>query len=441
MPEGNFYLNSYKKNTQGSGTSSDETSDLSNNRDDRPGIVLGNKDLKTLHIDESNSDKLKAVKPFSFERLERIPIEEKPSEPLKSRTEVIRPVVEPSVGSGQSGFIPRDDVTPIPKRRLAAIFLLAIGLDKASKVVKSFEEGELYSIAAEIISISGVTESEVLLTEKFFGKLNLVNPQGLTGSKEFVRNLLSTAFGIARGSELFVRTLEFKNERKFQFLESFTPEQVVDILKEEHSSVISIILGLTNSKFTAKIIQLLPREIAVEVVKRFSTKLDIQPEILDTITAKIKEKTSKIRRDETIEINGNKKLLDLLKYMDPKAGGQIISDLEKFDDKLARDIKDKIFTFNDIALIPRKSLEIALKGTEDKDIALMLKGADDITKGLFLGCISKRRREIVESEIKLMGGVKQEDVNFKRREFVFFLRQLENDGKLDLTIDRDKYVY
>ncbi len=391
----NFFLNSYKKNIR----------------------------INQNNNEENIETPSKSVTSYSFEKLEKIPIENNNNEKPK-----------------KTGYIQHEDITPIPKRRLSAIFLIASGVEKASKIVGTFKEKELLSISAEILSINGITSNELLLTEKFFGKLGVSDISGLKGTKEFLRNTLNTAFGITKGSELFMKVLEYRNERRFEFLEVLNPEQVVELLKEESPLIISIVLSLVQPKFAAQVLSALPRNISVEVVKSLSHKTDILPEILDTITSKIKDKTSKIKKDEPIELKGDKKLIELLKMMDPEASAQLVAELETVDTGLAKKIKDKIFSFADIPLIPKKSLEHSLKNYDDKDVAIILKGAsEDIIKS-FYSCISKRRREIVENEIKIVGPVNKDLISLKRKEFVFFLKQLADEGLIDITINREKYI-
>jgi flagellar motor switch protein FliG len=55
-------------------------------------------------------------------------------------------------------------------------------------------------------------------------------------------------------------------------------------------------------------------------------------------------------------------------------------------------------------------------------------------------CVSKRRKEIIAEEINILGMVKKSEVEEKRKEFLKYLRALEDRGEISLKPDKDIYV-
>jgi flagellar motor switch protein FliG len=327
----------------------------------------------------------------------------------------------------------------IPRKRLAAMFLILVGPDKAKDIIKTFNEEELIKITNEMINIDSISDDDILEVESAFGNITK-NNNILKGGKEFTRNLLQNAFGIEKGSSYFIKCIEETNEKELSFIDSLHPEEIKNILEDESDIVITVILGMIDPKKAAKVLSLLPKEVTIQVIKKMSGKLEIPKDVYEVIINKMKEKISFLKDDETIKISGKSKLVEILKYSDNTQSEKIIQDIEEVNPELANEIKENIFTFNDIALLTRKDLEKALKIFPDKDIAFILKGAKDEMKAVFFTCMTKRRKEIIIDEMEVLGSVKKKDVDEKRRSFIHYLKELEDNSKISLKPDKDIYI-
>lgn len=330
----------------------------------------------------------------------------------------------------------------ISKKKLSAIFLIIIGIDEASEVIKHFNETELFTIINEIIATNNITEAELREVNNKFGNIRSASPENFRGGMEYARALLQKAFGLEEGSKLLVKSIEIENKEilSLSFMNRLPSKSIMDIIKEESDSVISIILGMMDSKKSAEIIKFFPTNRSINLVRLISKKAEITPQILKTIAFKLKDKVSSVLQEDKIKIKGKEKLVDILKNSSMESSSLIIKNLEIDDPHLAEELKDKIFTFNDVLKIPRKSLIIALKGYKDKDIAFFLKGAQEELKAIFLSCMTKKRSDIILEEIDYLGKVKKKDVDIKRKEFIKYLRQLEDLGKVIIKPDDEIYV-
>ncbi|HOV14424.1 MAG TPA: FliG C-terminal domain-containing protein, partial [Spirochaetota bacterium] len=338
MQNNNFFLNAYKKRS---------------NSNEKESLVNDN----TNGIEKENQ---KTVKKAVFEKLERI--DTPPQE------------------------------TPIPKKRLAAIFLLLIGLDKAKDIIKSFSEEELIKIVSEIMNIESISDAEIKEVEKNFGKIN-EKSSNHKGGKEFVRNLLQNSFGITKGSEFFVKVIEKGDDNSFDFLNEFGDDKIKEIIEDESDTIIALILGMLEPKKSANLLSILPKDKSINVIKKMSSKIEINTDVLNIIIKKIKERANEIKSNDkdTVKISGKNKLIEILKNSTNSQSEIILSALEESEPELADELKENIFTFNDIINIPKKDFEKALKDYADKEIAFILKGAKDEIKTIFFTCITKRR--------------------------------------------------
>ena len=329
-----------------------------------------------------------------------------------------------------------------PKKRLAALYFIVLGLDDASKIIKQFTDQEIIKIIHELLNVENITEEDILQLQKYFGKVNYDKLKEQKNIKNFTRILLQKSFGVEKGSKLFIKGLEEKekDERSFSFLNQIQPKIIADMLLKESDTICSIILGMMDSKHVAKIIRLLPKNRTIDILKNISKKIEVKPEVLETIIKKIKQKVNHIPADGRVDSKGKEKLLEILKLSDYEKASRIINDLEKTNPELANELRENIFTFDDIINIPKKSLDYVLTELSDQDIAYILKGASREIKEKFFKSLTKKRKEIINGEIKFLGKVKKKDVIDRQKGFIAYLRELENNEEIILNPDNEIYV-
>ncbi len=334
-----------------------------------------------------------------------------------------------------------DSLGVLSKKKLAAMMLICTSEEKAAKIVSQFNLDELVKISEEILSIEYVTEEDLKEVEKNFGPQYVEDITALKGGKEFLRKLLQNAFGIDKGSQIFLEVLEKTDDKSFSFLQNVSTENVLKIISDESSLIISFVLSKLSPKQAGEILTKLPKDKITEIVKYMSAKTEMNSDVLDIIAKKIKEKTKIIvKNDEGIKIGGKDKLVDILKHSNAENAEILINNLEADMPDLAQEIKDKIFTFSDIPTLKQSDLAAALQDWETNDIAFMLKGTSKEMRMVFFTCVSKRRAEEIVEQIKILGEVKKSDVTEKQQEFVRYLRKLDEEGRISLFPENEEYV-
>ncbi len=335
----------------------------------------------------------------------------------------------------------RQESKTINKKKLTAIYSILVGIDNASKILKHLNDDEISIIIREIIKIGIISKDEIKEVESSFGNLNIDKSIDYKGGEKYAQNLLKKIYGMEKGSKIYIKIIEEESSGSFFKLMNKLPEKsIADVLTEESDMVISIIFSMMDSKKVADTLSCMPKEKALKIIKRMSQKIEIQPQILDTIVAKLKQKITSIEPEDTIKIHGKNKLVEILKHSSLENTTEILNSLEMISPALADELKEKLFTFEDIKTLPKKSLDYALKDYNDKDIAYMLKGADEEIKNIIFASITKKRRLYIEDEIKFLGKVKKSDVDEKRKNFINHLKVLESKGKIALNADNEIYI-
>lgn len=107
---------------------------------------------------------------------------------------------------------------------------------------------------------------------------------------------------------------------------------------------------------------------------------------------------------------------------------------ENIDSEIAEEIKNRMFIFDDMALLDDRSVQRFLREVEMEDLAKGLKGTESETQEKILRNMSKDAAAKLKEEMEYMGPVRMKDVNETQMKFVAIIRSLDNRG--EITVPR-----
>jgi len=123
--------------------------------------------------------------------------------------------------------------------------------------------------------------------------------------------------------------------------------------------------------------------------------------------------------------------------MDKTVSRELLTNLESRNAEMASSIRKKMFTFEDLLLLPGSAIQRIMREIDMRDLTLSLKKSSEALKKLLLGNISRRAAETVQEEIAYMSGVKQRDIEAAQFRIIDAVRKLEAEGEIDLDESRN----
>ena len=102
----------------------------------------------------------------------------------------------------------------------------------------------------------------------------------------------------------------------------------------------------------------------------------------------------------TEEVDGKAALTEILRYMDPAKEQAILADLEP---NTANQIRKNLYTIDVVFQLPDKDLQRVMRDYADKELALVLRGAEEKTRQRMLASVSERRRGLIQMEEDVSG--------------------------------------
>lgn len=318
----------------------------------------------------------------------------------------------------------------------AAKFLLLLGTDEAAKVISHLGPEEVEAVSREILKVKSLDaiEANEILAE--FGWLVKTKGWSIEGGPETAEKMLAAAFGSERARAL-LRKAAPGALRPFRFLNDFEPKDLHLILKEESPQVLAVIVPYLEPKRASGLIERLPEELRVEVVKRVARLEKVDPEVLRRVEEGLKERIRRIGTMSTEELDGKAALAGILRHVDPRLEERVLDALEEENPELSKNVRERLFTMEDVLRVPDRYLQEALRDFQERDIALLLKGRDDDFKEKLLRNVSANRRTMIVDEYSFLGAVRREDADEAARELLAYLKRAWEDGDLVLEGEDD----
>lgn len=315
----------------------------------------------------------------------------------------------------------------------AAVLLIAMGTQTASKVLKYLQDNEVEKISIEIArtrNISGDVVEAVLLD---YRDSTMARDYIARGGLQFAREALEAALGPRRAEEILMRVEAAMQVSAFHLLQTVETAQLVNFIQNEHPQTAALILAHLNARKAADIIANLPEESRTEIMYRLATMGKTSPELLRDIEDVIRQHISAVFGAELSASGGVEKVAEILNSSSRTVERAVLEALRERDPELATSVKALMFTFDDLVHISDRDMQRLLTEVDQKDIALALKAASSELKEKILRNVSERAAQMIQEELELMGPVRVRDVDEAQRRILETAQRLEEQEEITLS--------
>ena len=341
--------------------------------------------------------------------------------------------------SGASPPVREGTAAQESKYRRVAKFLILIGADEASVILANLDPEQVEEISREITTIRGITEEEAAGIFDEFRQL-LTENYGLAGRSvggvEEARRLLYAAFGPEKGEHYLKKAGLPQKETSFSFLEDLNGEQIALLLRDESPAACALILSRIAPKRAAAALAHGEAGWKLEVARRIGRLGQVSPEVLEKTAAALREKVRSIGSSSSGEaVDGLAALASILKQSDVSFGDKILTSLADDDPELGKELKERLYTLDDVIKADDKAIRIKLHEMNAKDIAVLIKGRDESFAEKILLNISTNRRAEVREEMDYLGPIPKKDSDAAIKSFMAWFREERESGNILLLGD------
>jgi flagellar motor switch protein FliG len=316
--------------------------------------------------------------------------------------------------------------------RKAAAVLIALGEEISSSIFAHLDDDEVQELSREIAMTKVIPPEEMDETIEEFYNLMLAKKFIAKGGLEYAKSVLVKSLGPERARKIIDRLTKMMEQSSgFEFLTKIDPKQLAKFIQTEHPQTIALILAHLDPSHAAESLAQLPEELKAEITLRIANLQDISPTVVKTLSRVLEERFESLS-SYNVEVGGVKSVAEIFNRMDRVTSKATLEALEKEAPELVAAIRDMMFVFEDIKELNDVAIQEILKKADKKALTLGLKGADDETRERFFRNMSKRAVETMREEMDYMGPVKLKEVEKAQHEIVAIVRELDEEGVINL---------
>lgn len=315
----------------------------------------------------------------------------------------------------------------------AAVFLLSLGEEAASEVLRHIGPKEVHKLSAAMATMRKVSKEQVNVVLNEFNEI-VDNETALgVGSEDYLRNVLVKALGEDRAGNIIDRVLMGENVSGLEQLKWMDPRAIVEIIKLEHPQIIAVVLSYLDSELSGEVLSMLPETTRADIILRISTLDRLQPTALLELNRVIEKQFKGNDHLKSSTVGGIKTAANILNTIEPSTESLIIDQVSEVDAELAESIQDLMFVFDDLANVDDRGIQMLLREISSDTLVIALKGSDDAIKNKVFDNMSKRAGEMLKEDLESKGPVRLSDVEAAQKEILMIARRMEESGEISLS--------
>ncbi|MFW5973430.1 MAG: flagellar motor switch protein FliG [Bacteroidota bacterium] len=322
----------------------------------------------------------------------------------------------------------------------AAITLIALGTEAASRVLKNMRDDEVERITVEIARCRNISSDVVESTLVEFKDMSMARNYVAQGGVSFARETLEAALGPRRADEIMMRVEAAMEVSAFHLLQTVETAQLTNFLQNEHPQTAALIVAHLNPRKAADIVSGLAPQLQQEIMFRLATMGKTSPELLRDIEDVIRQQIGSVIGTELSSSGGIESVAEILNNTSRTAEKSIMEAIRERNAELAANIKSLMFVFDDLVHVSDRDLQRLLMEVDQKELALALKATSEDLKNKLLRNVSERASAMILEEMDLMGPVRVRDVEEAQRHIIEIAQSMEDAEEITLSRSHDDTV-
>ncbi|HKY82933.1 MAG TPA: flagellar motor switch protein FliG [Sphingobium sp.] len=313
----------------------------------------------------------------------------------------------------------------------AAALMLALGQDHGGPIWEqlSLEEiKELSSAIAQLGRVPAVVVEYLLI--QFSGEVSSM--ASLHGSYETTERLLEGVLSSDRVKEIMDDIRGPSGRTMWDKLSNVSEAVLAGYLKNEYPQTVAVILHKLRSDHAARVLAELPRDLGTDVVLRMlkmdTVQKDVIVQVEQTLKSEFMSNLSRAQRRDPHET-----MAELFNALDRSTEEAMLNALDERAPDAAERIRALMFTFEDLANLLPSAIQIIVKNSNKRELALALKGAPEEMKQIFFGAMTERAAKLMRDDMAVMGPVRARECEEAQASLVRLAKSLGDSGSIMLV--------
>lgn len=333
------------------------------------------------------------------------------------------------------------EATEMAGAERAAVLLMSLGEQEAASVLKHMSVRQVQRLGKVMAQMKKISRDQAEQVLERFSESVDTDLHVAGGRPGYLRTVLSNSLGEERAGTIVERIVGDDEEPGgLESLHLMDARELTDMIREEHPQIIAIVLASLEEEQAAEVLGKLPMEQATDVVERIARMEEVPRTALQELDEIVQQQFKSASSFKAASIGGVKIIADILNRVDKELEADIFETLSERDEELSQEIQDQMFVFENLMDVDDRGIQTLLREVSSDFLVIALKGTDAALRDKILGNMSKRAREILESDMEAKGPVRVSEVEEAQKEILNTARRLAEDGSLMLGSGGEDFV-
>lgn len=310
---------------------------------------------------------------------------------------------------------------------------MSLGEEGASKILAEMQEREIQSIGNYMSAMGDVELSTVdEVSREFYNNMATgVGGLGISGL-DFLKTTLMRALDPAKATEILnnITTPGEDLGGGLDTVRMLDPKVVANFLSNEHPQTAAIVLAHLDTGMAATTLREMPEESRMEIVYRLATLERVSPQVLRDLDEALQFEFRTSGAVSGSKMGGVESAAEIMGNIDRATETSILTAMDEVDPDLANDIRNLLFTYEDILKIDDHGVQMILKEISQEDLLISLKTASDELKGKIFSNMSERASSMLKEDLEALGLTKITEVERSQQKIVSIVKRLEEEGRV-----------
>src|ERR1700688_3223746 len=335
--------------------------------------------------------------------------------------------------ASRQGNRPKAPALPGPKR--AAILMLALGEQYGGQVWSLLDDDEVRELSIHMSTL-GTVEAEVVedMLLEFVSRMSASG--ALMGTFDATERLLQQYLPCERVTGIMDEIRGPAGRNMWEKLSNVQEGVLANYLKNEYPQTIAVVLSKLRPEHAARVLAILPEELALDVVNRMLKMEAVQKEVIErgeqTLRVQFLPNLSQTRRRDAHEV-----MAEIFNNFDRQTETRFMTSLEDDNRESAERIKALMFTFDDLVRLDTGSAQTLMRHIDKDKLAVALKGAGEPVREFFMSNMSTRAAKMLVDDMQALGPVRLREVDEAQSQLVNLAKDLAAKGEIMISKGRN----
>jgi flagellar motor switch protein FliG len=335
----------------------------------------------------------------------------------------------------------REDYRSLSGAEKAAILLMSLGEEHASKLFALMSDDEIKEISQVMANLGTVSANVV---ERLFVEFaeQISSTGSLVGTFDSTERLLMKVMDSDRVGNIMEEIRGPAGRTMWDKLGNVNEVVLANYLKNEYPQTVAVVLSKIKPDHAAKVLSMLPENFAMEVVMRMLRMEAVQKDVLSDVERTLRtEFMSNLAR--TTRRDSHEMMAEIFNNLDRATESRFVAALEERNKDSAEKIKAMMFTFEDLIRLDPGGVQTLLRSVDKDKLGLALKGASEQVRDLFFSNMSERAGKLLREDMASLGPVRLKEVEEAQMAMVQLAKDLAARGEIVLSDNKggDELVY